>query len=150
MQACARSLLEGKLGHDATDDVTNIGQALLQVFIRDFVEDFRVVFQCFLKRGPGIDFLVEDDGFDFGVQGRMAQKKAMPPENGRFILAQLLSHAHHDSVQFLGGSSDGVFKAAHFAGERGPVQMAQFALCQNLIHAIGPGHHDPRRDRYTF
>ena len=86
------SLLEGKLGHDAADDITNIRQAFLQVFVRDFLEDFRVVLQCFLKRGPGVDFLVEDDGFDFGVQGRIAQKQPMPPENGRFILAQLLSH----------------------------------------------------------
>ena len=42
-QTFARRLIEGELGHDSANHVTDVGHALLEIFVLNLLEQFRVI-----------------------------------------------------------------------------------------------------------
>ena len=119
-QASPGVLVQCQLRHDALGDVADVGHALLQIFILNFLEKLGIIVEHLLQGGTRIHLFGKDDRFYLGDKGRVAQEQTMPAENGGFILAHLLTDAGHDGIDFLAGADDGIFETSYFARKRPP------------------------------
>ena len=66
-------LIQGELSDYPAHDVADVGQALLEVFIRDVGEQGYVLAQNFVQGGAGIDLFFQDNRLDLGDERRIAQ-----------------------------------------------------------------------------
>ena len=149
-EAVRCAVVQGELGHDAADDVADVGHALLEVLVLDLGEEGGVFVEHLVQGGAGVDVALQDARLDLADQGGVAEEQAVAAEDGRLVLADCAADALDDGVELLRRRLTGRVEAGDLGGQPRCVEILRLPPGEHGVHAVGASDGDPRGDGDSF